>query len=238
MLPFRNPGMAWLVGMAHVVLLWTNQFGIRSLDPTPQDTTEKFMAAAERSGWEDLTLGLLRNSFSALILLSLAAGLVALAQSPSWARRRWSRYLSRLVLGLLHTAAHMVTVVGVSLLAIRLASPFDGANFVAATNVYDAVLGGLAGSMVLGAYFALATTLPGLHVHGNEAFAAARLTRYKNFLRLHVGRDGKLTVYAVGIDRVAHHWRLGAADVTDPEQPWLVPQRPLAAHLVDRVTVE
>jgi hypothetical protein len=239
MLPFRNPGMAWLMGMAHVVLLWTNQFGIRSLDPTPQNTTETFMATAEGSGWEDLTLGLLRNSFSALILLALAVGLVALAQSPSWARRRWSRYLSRLVLGLLHTAAHTITVVGVSLLAIRLASPFDGANFVAATNVYDAVLGGLAGSMVLGAYFALATTLPGLHVHGNEAFAAARLTRYKNFLRMHVGRDGRLTVYAVGIDRVAHHWRIGASDASDPEQPWLVPERrPLAAHLVDRVTVE
>jgi hypothetical protein len=129
----------------------------------------------------------------------------------------------------------------VSLLAIRVASGLDGTWFTVATSVVDAVVGGVVGSVVLGGYFALAVTLPGLQVHANEAFCAAHLTRYKNFLRLHIGRDGGLTVYAVGIDRIPRRWRAAdTAEADDPggdEPPWLVPDRPLAPHLIERVVV-
>ena len=52
-----------------------------------------------------------------------------------------------------------------------------------------AVLGAVAGSLVVGAYLAAAIAIPGIHAHANEAFAAARLTCHKNFLRLHVDED-------------------------------------------------
>jgi hypothetical protein len=240
-LPFRNRGICWVVGLAHVGLLWTNQFGIRSLDPTPR-TTPTFASSAEGSGWRDLSLGLIRNSASALVLVALTVGLIALAQPPVWARRRWQEWTSRVVLGLVHASAQVIAVVGVSLLAIRLASWFDAAAFVVATSVLDAVIGGIVGSVVLGAYFALGSTLPWLHIHSNEAFAASRLTSYKNFLRLHIDEHGTLTLYAVGIDRATHHWQADADEDggSDPERSWLAPATPPAPatpHLVDRITV-
>jgi hypothetical protein len=237
LMPLRNPGIAAVVGLTHVTLLWTNQFGIRSLDPTPS-ANRTFASSAQASGWQDLTLGLVRNSLSAMMLLAVAVGLIVLADPPAWARRPWQAWLARGMLGLLHTAVQVVAVVGASLLAIRVASPLEATGFVVATSVLDAVLGGIAGSIVLGAYFALGSALPGLHVHGNEAFAAARLTCFKNFVRLHVDHQGRLTVYAIGLDRVTRHWHLDGTDETDPERSWLLPDQPLTARLVDRFTVD
>ncbi|MEM9608913.1 MAG: metallophosphoesterase [Actinomycetota bacterium] len=45
-----------------------------------------------------------------------------------------------------------------------------------------------------------------LKVNDNLAFSAARLTRYKHFLRCRIDTDGALTVYALGIDPVGEGW--------------------------------
>jgi Calcineurin-like phosphoesterase len=244
LMPLRNPGILWVTGLAHVVLFWTDQFGIRSLDRVGKlergrAASHGFMAAAERSGWEDLTVGLVRNSLGALLLIILACGLYGLAESPAWATSQRQQRLSRLGIGLLHTAAHMAAVVAVSLLAIKLASDWDGVGFAVGVSLIDAVVGAIAGATVLGGYFALTNALPGLGIHGNEGFSASRLTSYRHFLRLHIDRQGALTVYAVGIDRVARRWRPDPdPDPPDPEQAWLAPQTRLAPHLIDQVTID
>jgi hypothetical protein len=66
------------------------------------------------------------------------------------------------------------------------------------------------------ALYLWACNLAGLH--SNEAYGAMRIAYYKGFLRMHVGSDGVLTIYPVGIDRVARRYRL-APDGPE-EAPW------------------
>jgi hypothetical protein len=68
-------------------------------------------------------------------------------------------------------------------------------------------------------------------VNINELFAGQGIEDAKCFLRLRIGRDGSLTVYPLGVDRVCHHWR--AAPDDPPGTPWVAPLDPLAARLVE-----
>lgn len=45
-----------------------------------------------------------------------------------------------------------------------------------------------------------------LHVHYDEAFSALQVEDRKSFLKLHIDRDGKLTVYALGLREVPKDW--------------------------------
>jgi hypothetical protein len=102
------------------------------------------------------------------------------------------------------------------------------------------LVGGVAGSVAVGAYLALAVAAPGLHAHANEAFAAARITGYKNFLRMHLDGDGRLTLYALGIERAIRwgDWRPDP-DNDDPEAAWLVPATgEIRPHLIEKIVVE
>jgi hypothetical protein len=83
------------------------------------------------------------------------------------------------------------------------------------------VVGGLLGGVAMGMYLLLAQLLDR---HPNEAFAAMHMTGYKNFLRLHLDRDG-LTVYPFGIRRVCTRWRETSADGSTAElDPTACPQ--------------
>jgi hypothetical protein len=84
------------------------------------------------------------------------------------------------------------------------------------------VLGALGSSVVLGAYLVASVVIPGLNTHDHDAFAAARITEFRNFLRLHIARDGALTVYAVGIDHVIREWR-PVPEADDVEESWMAP---------------
>ena len=43
--------------------------------------------------------------------------------------------------------------------------------------------------------------------HSEEAFSGLRIEDFKHFLRLHVGADGRLTIWPVKIERVPRRWR-------------------------------
>lgn len=69
--------------------------------------------------------------------------------------------------------------------------------------------------------------------HSNEAFSALRIEDYKNFLRLHIAKDGSLTVFPIGIERVPRRWKpTGSASPYDPQ---LEPDDPAATppHLIE-----
>jgi hypothetical protein len=219
-----------------VALLWTNQFGLRSLG----GTDETFAAAAERWGWSDLFTGLFRNPASAVTVVLLFFGLWAFARTPPWAPRGWRRYAVKTVMAAVHTTAQVLAVVAVALLAIEAASAVAdrGWVFTATASVVAFAAGGVAGSVVFGAYLAAANALPGIRTHGNETFASARLTGHKNFLRMHLDGAGRLIVHAMGIDHAIHEWRPDP-DNDDPEAPWLVPTTgAIRPHLIEKVVIE
>ncbi len=62
----------------------------------------------------------------------------------------------------------------------------------------------MVGPLILSIYLTLSLLVFGRH--REEASSALRCANYKNFLRLCIGADGDLTIYPVGIKRVARRW--------------------------------
>ena len=87
--------------------------------------------------------------------------------------------------------------------------------------------GGLVGGALLGAWLAAAWVVAGRH--GLALFAALGVPDWKSFVRLHVGRDGALTLHAVGVSRVARRWRF--VPNAPPGRPWF---EPADGPIVDR----
>ncbi len=63
--------------------------------------------------------------------------------------------------------------------------------------------GGIASAFLFGKYLFLTNRLFGMHI--NEASSSFASEDYKNFLRLHVHKDG-VTIYPIGIRRVPRKW--------------------------------
>jgi hypothetical protein len=71
--------------------------------------------------------------------------------------------------------------------------------------------------------------------HSNEAFSSLRIADFKQWVRMKIDRAGRLTIFAIGIDRVPRRWRTGSRNgvTTDlPDDP-----RATAPRLLDRVQV-
>jgi hypothetical protein len=242
LLPLRNPSFLVVPGAVNLMGLWAIQFGLRSLDRGPAG----FAAAAARWGWTDTAGGIFRNPVSAGALILLWFALAGFAEAPPWVRRPTLRGVARLLMGAAHLALHVVAVATVALGAITVATeaadPFAGTAeswvFGTVASLFSFAVGGVAGSLVLGLYLAAAIGLPGLRAHANEAFAAARITGWKNFVRLHVAPDGSLTVRAIGIDRSVPRRRWQAVPDGAPTDPHISPRgRPPRPRLVDEVTI-
>ena len=236
-LPVRNPSFMVVPALATLTLLWTVQFGLRSLE----QPGVSFADAAGGWGWTDALGGVFRNSLSLLMVLVLFGGLWAFARTPPWVHHPLVRYVVKALFAAVHLALQLAAIAGVGVAAVAIADELTDGGWPYATVAALAALGlgAVAGSLVVGAYLAAAIGLPGLRAHANEAFAAARLTSHKNFLRMHVAADG-LTVYAIGIERAvkrSRRWRL-VADAADDSAPWIEPARPAATpHLIARVVI-
>ncbi|QRO02365.1 metallophosphoesterase [Archangium violaceum] len=82
--------------------------------------------------------------------------------------------------------------------------------------------GFLVGPFIMGLYLAVSVNAFGAHY--NEAFISLAIEDWKNFLRLRIDKEGQLTVYPVGIERVPRKWKethagpyAPAYDPDDPE---------------------
>jgi hypothetical protein len=234
-LPVRNPSFMVVPALASLTLLWTVQFGLRSLERPGVS----FADAAVGWGWTDALGGVFRNSLSLLMVLVLAGGLFAFARTPPRVRRPLTRYVVKTLFAAVHLAAQLAAIAAVGVAAVAIADAWSdgGWPFAVIAGGAAAVLGAVAGSLVVGAYLAAAIAIPGIHAHANEAFAAARLTCHKNFLRLHVDEDA-LTIHAIGIRRSVkrrRRWDV-APDEGDDSASWIEPTRPgPAPHLIETI---
>jgi hypothetical protein len=71
--------------------------------------------------------------------------------------------------------------------------------------------------------------------HSNEAFSSLRIQDFKEWLRLKIDADGKLTIHTLAIDRVPRIWRAtrrGGEATFVADDP-----RATAPRLIDRVEV-
>jgi hypothetical protein len=203
-LPLRNPGFSTMLGIV-------------------QTLTILAMAGASSRG------GDIQRLFSiplVMMLLLIIGGAVMFAQPPGASSDRHARHW---ILGLLHGLAQIALAIGATWVWLRL--PFHdwrwpGPLIVAAVG-YGPIIGFLA-AQVTSAYLLVASWFS---VNVNELFAGQGIEDAKCFLRMHIGADGTLTVYPIGVDKICHKW------VADPDgaldQPWLQPAAPLTTRLIE-----
>jgi hypothetical protein len=142
----------------------------------------------------------------------------------------WYKRLAGTAHGLAHTAAAwtlLTTIRGLTA-ALGITHPLAAEAF-SGTLMFGA--GALVGSFLMGAYLLISLNVFGRH--SNEAFSSLRIEDYKNFLRLHIAKDGSLTIFPIGIERVPRRWKPTGS--TSPFDPQLEPDDPAATppHLIE-----
>ncbi|HSI92556.1 MAG TPA: hypothetical protein VK925_03605 [Jiangellaceae bacterium] len=133
------------------------------------------------------------------------------------------------IAGVLHAVPHVA--LGVAGAAVWTALPFIEApapwGTLLAFVIYLPVVA-LLDTWIVAAYLLVASRF-GVNI--NELHAGLGIDDYKCFLRMHVGTDGTLTIYPIGVDRVGRKWQ------TDPDAPtgasWIRPVNPLVSQLIE-----
>ena len=94
-------------------------------------------------------------------------------------------------------------------------------------------LGGPVGAFILGVYLFVSIRIFGRH--GNEAFSSLRIADYKHWLRLRIGADGTLTLFAIAFDRVPRRWRAATRNGEPTQES--ADRRASAPRIIDRIEV-
>jgi hypothetical protein len=204
LLPPYNLPLAGVFGVAQVLLAF--MLGLH-LDDRHVDL-----------GLGDLRTGLWESPTAFLLIsliLVLLAGMVRFAHDAP--------VVTRFLLGVAHSAMQLASIAAVMMAASRLA----GDSLVVFLALVF-VLGGVGGTVGMSGYL-WATNMLGFH--GNEGYAPLHHPHQKHFLRLHIDAGGDLTVYPIGVERVARHWELRPDD--PPPAPWFAPASPIEPHLIE-----
>jgi hypothetical protein len=211
-LPFRNPGFWGLTAVTQLAATMAVLFGL----------TE----TSVRSG----VFGLLASWAAAVVVAGVlvVAGIAfARLELPTTARKHY-------VAGILHAIGHLALSIGWALVirwlyhhVLPKGAPGDWLVFLIAAVGTTIVIGFLDAEVV--ALYLLVASRFGINI--NEVMAAQSIEDHKGFLRMHITRDGDLTIYPVKVDRICREWR------TNPDgfatEPWLLPEQPLKAELIE-----
>jgi hypothetical protein len=190
-----------------------------------------------------LLLRLLPNNPSiALLLVGLVCGSAAYVSRPKGEGRFRVRFALGLGHGFLYILGFLLPALGFACLAlwmdrerpewpecisVVLAHSLP-ALWIAATALVAAGISTLsfAGFLWFGGQYRRALL--------NDAFSAIGIEDHKNFLRLRIGPDRKLTVFAIAVPRAIRRWRF--APYADPESPFIVPETgSVQHHLIETI---
>ncbi|MFN2608109.1 MAG: metallophosphoesterase [Acidimicrobiales bacterium] len=211
LLPAYNLPLAAVLGVVQVLLVFMLDLHLRNR------WVGVGFGDLGRALWNTPTAFLLIS----LIILSFGA-MIRLAHD--------ARGLVRLLIGLGHSALQFGGLAAVIVVASGLSSGLSrGAAGLAVFLAVVFILGGIGGVLGVSGYL---WAMNGLGFHANEAYAPLHYEDQKNFLRLHIGTDGTLTVFPIGVERVGRRWQF--CPDGRPEDPWLAPAGPEPTpHLIE-----
>jgi Calcineurin-like phosphoesterase len=209
--PYLNPRFGFLTAILYFLMSWEvmadiGRYGLGEIGPAFGATVRLALLHAGAVFW----------------ILFILGGFVAFTNSKS-KLYRWAG-------GLLHGGAHLgaafligwgATYLTVTTLGLEFQSPPQ--LLLAAALIFAG--GWVAGSLLVGVF--LLVSLNAFGCLQNSAFSSLRIEDWKNFLRIKIDRQGRLTVYPVGIRRVPRRWKRRAAGAEGPE---LVPDDPRATE--------
>lgn len=204
-LPLRNPVFVTLLGLIHMLLMLTLA-----------NAAQRMSSAEER----------LVTIPTALMILLTLGGTVLFAMPRTAGHRKPKHW----ILGLVHGAVHIGLAILGTWLWLRL--PLFDLRWPLPIAVAVAIylpLAGLVASQVLSLYLIIASWF---EVNENELFAGQGIVGLKHFLRMHIDREGTLTIYPVAIDRVSRRWRTTPQD-SPRDRSWFEPVKPMKLRLAE-----
>jgi Calcineurin-like phosphoesterase len=211
--PLRNPKFGIVPATIYLMTAWLVGAAASGDPPT--------------NPWRAVTVTL--DTFSANPGLALWCGAIVvgfLAFTDTHSR------LYRVLGGLAHSAAHFSAMFYLGWGALDVAARWldtDGILRAALAGAGTFAGGWVVGSIIMGVYLLVSVNVFGRH--SEEAFSGLRIEDFKHFLRLHIGGDGRLTIWPVKIERVPRRWRDRRDD--DLTMSRVVPDEPLVAELIE-----
>jgi hypothetical protein len=149
--------------------------------------------------WEEVVTRLFSDPFSLLLVSTTVLGIVLFTDT----RSRTYRWIAGSVHALCHVGAAAAVAHASATLAV---ASLHGSLWRFPAVSFGTALGGyLVGPLITSVYLTASLLLFGRH--REEASSALRCPDFKNFLRFRIEAAGDLTIYPVGIDRVARRWQ-------------------------------
>jgi hypothetical protein len=168
------------------------------------------------------------DPFSLFWLVSVVLGVIFFTDTHARSYR-WTG-------GFLHAVAHAAAAAVLGWQAAVLTQTALGSTSLAqaaATAALTAIGGYAVGPLILALYLTISLLL--FRRHRSDASSALRGRNYKNFLRLRIDESGGLTVFPIGIRRVATRW--GSADEASPSRSKLRPVNGSRPFLIEEPLV-
>ncbi len=224
LIPFRSRKFCLFLGLFYTLFSWI----LQSASKTRPDLLAGYQSLTEYLNGQPLAewrhvlktvfLLITNTPTSVLLCLIIVGGFFAFCGARS--------QLARFVIGAGHGVAHVLLNLGLMWLFAGvnpslLASPPTSWHHTALFVVEMLIFGGTLGGVLMALYLVLFSFVGGFHL--NEAYSSQRIADYKNFLRIHLDRDGKLTIYPVGVRKIGR-WK-PRQNPPDGE-PWFEPDGP------------
>ncbi|HEY0101651.1 MAG TPA: hypothetical protein VGB76_22180 [Pyrinomonadaceae bacterium] len=195
-------------GLLTAILYWLSSWVVV---PYTQEFFKAQAADSTRNFWETLSHVVASQFPDAGLTFWLAliiTGFLLFTDTHS----KWYRWLA----GLTHGITHVVALILLCVLAYWTASRL-GLGAQVSPGIIKLLLlhlmmaaiifvgGWIVGSFIMGIYLWVSMNIFGRHY--NEAFSSLKIEDWKHFLRLHIGQDGALVIYPVGIPKVPRAWK-------------------------------
>jgi hypothetical protein len=208
--PFINRQFGLLTGLVYLILAWLLQPAVE------QELSNIQPGINSNMQWDAFLRAILKSPSGMLWIVVVIAGFIFFTDTHS--------RIYKFAAGGLHALSHLGGVLATAIIASFIVGPGKLLNELSSLQLmgraFAIFLGGyLIGSFLMGVYLYISLRI--FRRHSNEAFSSLRIPDYKNFLRLHIARDGGLTIYPIGIEQVPRVWN--AAVNASPCKPQLVP---------------
>jgi len=209
-LPAANMSFVALIGLVYGFFAASTLSGVRA--PSSERSLaawwDSYIEAVREVDVVDVIYGVIGRPLSLLVSAVVVAAIFGMT------KRRGPR---RLIVGSVHALIQTAVLIAVICAAVAIASRIPEAIAPPIAVVLAGLIGAITGSLTLAGYFSFGDTF-GRNV--NEQFSAQRIEGFKNFVRFHVGEDGALTIFPIGLRDVAHHWRVRTDGA--PNDAWIV----------------
>ena len=204
--PFLNPTFGLFTAVLYLLCAWTTLPKLRSI-PVSDLTFPVALRA------------ILLDPLATVFLLLIILGFVFFTDTH-FKIYKW-------LAGIAHAMLHISAALFVGRFAVALAAELWQQGSLAhllTTAVLIFAGGWIVGSFVFGFYLLISINVFGRH--WNEGFSSLKIQDYKNFIRMRIDPDGSLTIFPIGIEKVARRWRKppdGQWPKYEPVEPFTEP---------------